>query len=184
MSDVLKPEVDDYNTFGAAVYTFNRLAGNLDPAEDANILVQRIKNQAERVLEEAQETVNWCNEWLKLEQEQPTEVILEGILDGIIDTQVTSIGLLQIAGPYFDTQLAATLICQNNLTKFTQDLERAEIAVAYYEALGQPCVVREVKIDSVGSIYSVVREVDGKIMKPHDFESVDLKDCLYLEEIE
>lgn len=183
MNNILTPVVQDYNSFGAAVYTFNHLAGNLQTTEDPDEIVQRIKNQAERVLEEARETIDWCDAYLTEGFEiSSVEECLEGILDGVIDTNVTAFGLLQLAGPYFDTQKAATKICQNNLTKFTTSLSSAEQTVEHYTANGQPCSIRSKTVDGVGLVYTVVRDIDGKIMKPHDYQSVCLQDCLYLEE--
>lgn len=188
MNNILTPVVQDYNSFGVAVYSFNHLAGNLQTTEDPDEIVQRIKNQAERVLEEAQETIYWCERYLYNGAKQPisfsTEEMLEGILDGVIDTNVTAFGLLQLAGPYFDTQKAATKICQNNLTKFTTSHSSASETVKHYAEKGTQCTIRSTNIDGLGEVYSVVRQEDGKIMKPHDYQPVCLQDCLYLEDSE
>ena len=183
MNNILTPIVQDYNSFGAAVYSFNHLAGNLQTTEDPDEIVQRIKNQAERVLEEARETVDWCDAYLTEGFEiSSVEECLEGILDGVIDTNVTAFGLLQLAGPYFDTQKAATKICQNNLTKFTTSHSSASETVKHYAEKGTQCTIRSTNVDGLGEVYSVVRDADGKIMKPHDYQPVCLQDCLYLEE--
>ena len=186
LQEMLNPVVTDYNSFGAAVWTFNKLAGNLQPHESAVTLVQALRNQALRVLEEAQETIVWCERYLYNGAKQPisfsTEEVLEGILDGVIDTNVTSFGLLQIAGPYMDTAKAATIICQNNLTKFHATEEAANATQdAYGKDGGQNYVtyVESVSIESLPwPVYVVKRYTDNKVMKPAGYVSVDLSECI------
>lgn len=182
LQEMLNPVVTDYNSFGAAVWTFNKLAGNLQPHESAVTLVQALCNQALRVLEEAQEIVDACNKWGHPDttDEEAVEQI-KAILDGVIDTNVTSFGLLQIAGPYMDTAKAATLICQNNLTKFHATEEAANATQdAYGKDGGQNYVtyVESVSIEGLPSVYVVKRYTDNKVMKPAGYVSVDLSECI------
>ena len=183
LQEMLNPVVTDYNSFGAAVWTFNKLAGNLQPHESAVTLVQALRNQALRVLEEAQEIVDACDMWEMPDttDEEAVEQV-KSILDGVIDTNVTSFGLLQIAGPYMNTAKAATIICQNNLTKFHATEEAANATQdAYGKDGGQNYVtyVESVSIESLPwPVYVVKRYTDNKVMKPAGYVSVDLSECI------
>lgn len=183
LQEMLNPVVTDYNSFGAAVWTFNKLAGNLQPHESAVTLVQALRNQALRVLEEAQEIVTACDKWEHPDttDEEAVEQI-KAILDGVIDTNVTSFGLLQIAGPYMDTAKAATIICQNNLTKFhTTEHDAEETVTSHgFDSANDRYVtyLESVSIEGLPPVYVVKRYTDNKVMKPAGYVSVDLSECI------
>jgi hypothetical protein len=183
LQEMLNPVVTDYNSFGAAVWTFNKLAGNLQPHESAVTLVQALRNQALRVLEEAQEIVDACNKWEMPDttDEEAVEQV-KSILDGVIDTNVTSFGLLQIAGPYMDTAKAATIICQNNLTKFhTTECSAEETVTSYgFDSANDRYItyLESVSIEGLPPVYVVKRYTDNKVMKPAGYVSVDLSECI------
>jgi len=183
LQEMLNPVVTDYNSFGAAVWTFNKLAGNLQPHESAVTLVQALRNQALRVLEEAQEIVDACNKWEMPDttDEEAVEQV-KSILDGVIDTNVTSFGLLQIAGPYMNTAKAATIICQNNLTKFHTTERAAEDTVTSYgfDSANDRYItyLESVSIEGLPPVYVVKRYTDNKVMKPAGYVSVDLSECI------
>jgi len=183
LQEMLNPVVTDYNSFGAAVWTFNKLAGNLQPHESAVTLVQALRNQALRVLEEAQEIVDACNKWEMPDttDEEAVEQV-KSILDGVIDTNVTSFGLLQIAGPYMNTAKAATIICQNNLTKFHTTERAAEETVTSYgfDSANDRYItyLESVSIEGLPPVYVVKRYTDNKVMKPAGYVSVDLSECI------
>lgn len=183
LQEMLNPVVTDYNSFGAAVWTFNKLAGNLQPHESAVTLVQALRNQALRVLEEAQEIVDACNKWEMPDttDEEAVEQV-KSILDGVIDTNVTSFGLLQIAGPYMNTAKAATIICQNNLTKFhTTECSAEETVTSYgFDSANDRYItyLESVSIEGLPPVYVVKRYTDNKVMKPAGYVSVDLSECI------
>lgn len=183
LQEMLNPVVTDYNSFGAAVWTFNKLAGNLQPHESAVTLVQALRNQALRVLEEAQEIVDACDMWEHPDttDEEAVEQV-KSILDGVIDTNVTSFGLLQIAGPYMDTAKAATIICQNNLTKFhTTECSAEETVTSYgFDSANDRYItyLESVSIEGLPPVYVVKRYTDNKVMKPAGYVSVDLSECI------
>jgi len=183
LQEMLNPVVTDYNSFGAAVWTFNKLAGNLQTHESAVTLVQALRNQALRVLEEAQEIVDACNKWEMPDttDEEAVEQV-KSILDGVIDTNVTSFGLLQIAGPYMDTAKAATIICQNNLTKFhTTECSAEETVTSYgFDSANDRYItyLESVSIEGLPPVYVVKRYTDNKVMKPAGYVSVDLSECI------
>ena len=183
LQEMLNPVVTDYNSFGAAVWTFNKLAGNLQPHESAVTLVQALRNQALRVLEEAQEIVDACDMWEHPDttDEEAVEQV-KSILDGVIDTNVTSFGLLQIAGPYMNTAKAATIICQNNLTKFhTTECSAEETVTSYgFDSANDRYItyLESVSIEGLPPVYVVKRYTDNKVMKPAGYVSVDLSECI------
>lgn len=88
------------------------------------------------------------------------------LFDGAIDKIVTGFGLLQVlekAG--FNVERGMKKVAQNNLTKYT----------SFY-----PTVVNagySVTFNDKHSVY-VLKDENGKIRKPFEFESVDLSDCL------
>lgn len=178
--NVLKPVVTDYNSFGHAVYLFNLLAGNLEPTEDPDEVARRLRNQAYRVIEEAQEIVDAVTLYLEAEDKEELKTHAEAILDGVIDTNVTGFGLLQIAGPYFKTSEAATLICQNNLSKFTDSVADAEETAEYHMANDVACFVDGVETE-YGLFFVVKRDEDEKVLKPYNYQPVDLSGCLWEE---
>lgn len=187
-NEMLKPVVTDYNSFGAAVWLFNKLAGNLEEKASPADVVNALRNQAYRVREEAQETIDACDAYDAAEnEEQDTAAILE-ILDGVIDTPYTAFGLLQIAGPYLNTQKAATKICQNNLSKFHTTEHAAEETVTSYgfdsENDRYNTYLESVTIEGQDPVYVVKRYSDGKVMKPVGYQSVDLSDCLHEESVD
>ncbi len=181
LQELLNPVVTDYNSFGAAVWTFNKLAGNLQPHDSAATLVEALKNQAKRVLEEAQELYDACVAYQDPSTSDEEAVVqVKEILDGVIDAPYVAFGLLQIAGPYMDTAKAATLICQNNLSKFHATEEAAHATQdAYGKDGGQNYLtyVESVSIEGLPTVYVVKRYEDNKVMKPAGFAPVDLSDC-------
>lgn len=181
-SEILSPVVTDYNSFGAAVWVFNKLAGNLQPHDSAATLVEALKNQAKRVLEEAQELYDACVAYQDPSTSDEEAVVqVKEILDGVIDAPYVAFGLLQIAGPYMDTAKAATLICQNNLSKFhTTEHAAEETVTSYgfdYENDRYNTYLESVSIEGLPTVYVVKRYGDNKVMKPAGFAPVDLSDC-------
>jgi len=146
-------------------------------------LVQALKNQALRVLEEAQEIVTACDEWTNQDTSEENAVeAVKAILDGVIDTNVTSFGLLQMAGPYMNTAKAATIICQNNLTKFhTTEHDAEETVTSHgFDSANDRYVtyLESVSIEGLPPVYVVKRYTDNKVMKPAGYVSVDLSECI------
>lgn len=124
-------------------------------------------NQMKRILEEAKET-----------QEAVVAGDATEFLDGVCDLfVVTSFLMEQAEAAGFDVEGALAAVCANNDTKYATDVTIAQASAEAHTAKGTPC---KVKATSVGgtTYYAVVRESDGKIMKPVDFESVDLKKYL------
>lgn len=179
MTDTLKPQIYDYNSFAEAVRLFNILGGNF-PDRTEEEFVEALKNQAYRVVEEAEEIIAACEALEQLHGtdrwEEAKELAIE-VLDGVVDTTFVAIGLFQIASDYLPVQAATVRVCHNNLTKFTVDRQEADKSVEYYKANDVECEVEEIKWE--GTPYYVVRRLeDRKVMKPVGYKNVDLSDLL------
>lgn len=161
-------KIETLQDFFDAVYKFNLLSGNLSAVETAEELAARFKNQVKRVIEEAQEVIDGCEEWNE-----------EAVLDGVVDVMVTAFGLLQQASPYMNTIKAAELICQNNLEKFLYNPSEDLVAenIAYHLEQGTEVVAQYVEYEGE-TIVSLRRVGDNKIMKPKGFVPVSLKEIV------
>lgn len=151
--------------FYSEVAAFNVLKGWNEEGEfSPKTMPELIKCQLLRIKEELDETFKAHAERDDVE-----------ILDGAVDTLVTSMGLIQLlalAGT--DTFGAMREVARNNLMKFLEDKELADETCAYYKDLGEVCEVREVYSGEEGNIYAVIRINDGKLMKPKNHPRVEL----------
>ena len=140
MTDTLKPQIYDYNSFAEAVRLFNILGGNLvDRTEEE--FVEALKNQAYRVVEEAEEIIAACKALQGAAGVADAKKEAIEILDGVVDTAFVAIGLFQIASDYLPVQAATVRVCHNNLTKFTTDRQEADKSVEHYKANDVECVL-------------------------------------------
>ena len=100
---------------------------------------------------------------------------LEEILDGCIDTLVVTLGLLQkLENAGIDTKQALELTAQNNLSKFTSSEDTAIASVESYTKKG---IQVESNYNDYLKVY-ILKDANGKVRKPIDFESNDLKCCI------
>lgn len=115
--------------------------------------------------------------------QEETSEILEGIenrdiievLDGAVDVLVVTIGLLQkLQSKGIDVSLALKLVAENNLSKFTEDKSSAEDTV---EQLKMQGIEASAEYQPFFDVY-VIKDTNGKVRKPIDFESVYLLDCV------
>lgn len=130
-------------------------------------ILEALKNQAKRVLEEAQEIIDACESG-----------DIDGILDGIVDVQVTALPLIQMGGAYgFNVGDALIEVADNNLTKVTTSLSIAEQTAHYYNGSGIDVYIDEqAYMDRI--YYSIKRKEDNKYLKPLGYQSVSLKKYL------
>lgn len=131
-------------------------------------ILEALKNQAKRVLEEAQEIVDACESG-----------DTEGILDGIVDVQVTALPLIQMGEAYgFNVGDALIEVADNNLTKVTTSMPIAAQTVLHYsEKDGTDVYIDEQHyMDRI--YYSIKRKADDKYLKPVGYQSVSLKKYL------
>lgn len=150
--EVLENFVDD-------CYRFNQVAGKHN-----KVSLQDIRKQCELIKEEAQETMDAAS------LNNPTEV-----LDGVVDVLVTAFGLLQkLQEAGFDVSTALEDTAINNMTKYPLQETTARMTVDYYARKGEDV---QVSFDEVSELY-VIKNKNGKVMKPVGFVPNDLSGCV------
>lgn len=156
---------DSVKGFMEKVDWFNTIAGKPPRTSLDDEWWLQMKNQAERVLEEAQELIDAC-----------IEKSLEKALDGVVDIVVTSLPLLPMAQAVgFNVEKGCDVVAENNITKITSDYD---VAVTTAEKYGvDNCYIDNIEIDGI-KYHPVKRYSDDKIMKPFGYKSVDILDCL------
>jgi len=150
------------------IFLFNNLIGNKGVRPLSEDFWEQVGNQSDRIVEEAAETYN------AVADKDLTELV-----DGVADVMVVAIGLyqkLQLCG--VDVSDALERVCDNNLTKFHDTPEYANETVKFYEEEGVAAFVRLTTMEDGDEFYSVIRESDKKLLKPHDFVGVDLSDII------
>lgn len=135
----------------AGTKTFNVVAGTLDKVDEVSIALQLNLFQ-----EEYLETVQAFDDKDNVE-----------LLDGAVDMLIIAFGMiakLEIAG--FDVATAIDRVVANNSSKYT----RKDEAVAYNADY----------VSKLNTVYNliVVKNKDGKIMKPSNFVPVVLNDLV------
>lgn len=157
--DVLNKFIDKINLMN---FLTKKEVTNQTPKED---ILEALKNQAKRVVEEAQEIIDACDSG-----------DIEGILDGIVDVQVTALPLIQMGEAYgFDVGGALIEVADNNLTKVTTSWKTA---VETAEKYGENCVYIDQQTYKDRIYYSIKRQEDDKYLKPIGYQSVSLKKYL------
>ena len=147
-----------YSTFVQDCYAFNFYAGKSNQAT-----LRDIKEQTKLILEESKEIEEGIN----------VNSVKE-VLDGAVDTLVTTYGLLQkLQYLDIDVQKALRLISENNLSKFTKDKSIAEQTIKYYAERNVTTYIQQ-----IGDTYVIKRLDTDKVVKPINFVSVDLTSCI------
>jgi len=154
------------------VVDFNRTAGNQFYHHDDLQFWKAVENQAKLVLEEAKEVVEAASAG------DPEELLKE-----MCDVMVVFSWLAELVyQANFDTDLAMKLVNANNNTKIFRTYSKAKETLEHYEENGlKGKAVEGLHIEEVvykGISYYTVRNSDKKVLKPVDYTSVDLKDCL------
>lgn len=147
-----------------AVKKWNLKCGNRTEEYGTIEFWRSTENQTKLVLEEVKETL----EALELGDSV-------ALLDGILDIRFVLDWLTeQVTQAGFDVDGAMKAVIDNNNTKifntYTAALETAE----YHESLGVDGVYIKSSLIN-GKDYFTVRNINGKIMKPIGFQSVELK---------
>lgn len=139
---------------------FNRIGGNISREPTIENLISQFK-----VLE---------SEVKELKDGLDNKDYVE-ILDGAIDITVVIFGLIQLLEKMnFDVEKAMERVALNNLSKFVSDIQDAIKSRDKYLREGKIVVI---EYDSIHNLY-VLKNADGKIMKPHDFVPVELSDLV------
>lgn len=135
----------------ADIKLFNEIANNL-----TGNMVEQVNNQLSFIFSELEETI------AAFESGDAVELV-----DGAADLWVTVAGLLQkLEAAGFNVGEAIKRVDANNLSKFVP--------------IGSPLRYKEghkAKLNKKHGRY-VIKDANGKIMKPLDFVPVDLNDCV------
>lgn len=152
-------------TFLNKVDLMNFLTNKANLTEINGDWYDSVRNQALRVIEEAQEIIDGCD-----------NRSLDEILDGVVDTQVTALPLIgMLESVNFKVTDAMISIADNNLTKVTTDFN---VAQATGCKLGESYCYIDSVVYNGETYYSVKRKVDNKYLKPIGYESPNLKEYL------
>ena len=150
----------DIKDFTDKCYLFNKVAG-----KDNLFDKQSIQEQVNLIKEEVDET-----------QEGLDNNDLMELADGAIDVLVTTLGLIQkLEALGIDMNKAASIIAENNLSKFTKDYQVVESTIQHYNEKGEtvyPVFYNPEKL------YAIERLSDNKVMKPVGFVSADISSCI------
>lgn len=153
------------------IYLFNSLIGQNPAQAGTEEFFNQVSNQTSLILEEVNETLDAA-----------INRDLVEVIDGVSDIMVTAIGLyqkLQLSG--VDIGEALHQVCDNNLKKFHRDPEEANKTVKFYQDQGVETFVRFHKMEDGSEYFAVIRKEDGKLMKPYDFEPVDLSNIVVID---
>ena len=133
------------------VFMFNDVAGNL-----TNVTLESIAAQLDYIQEEYLETVEAFDEGIRV-----------NLLDGVCDMFVTVAGLMQkMEAVGFDVKTALQRVNENNLSKY----------VPYDKPIRRKAEWTTESNDTYK--VTVLKNENGKIMKPLDFTPVSLSDLV------
>ena len=150
----------DINDFQDDCYAFNEIAG-----KDKLVTLKDIEFQYNLILEETKEIKE-----KGIDKNNAKEVV-----DGVVDVLVTALGLAQkLENLGVDMNKAMRDTAYNNLTKFPNNEMSAIKTAQKYEQEGKQVYV-EYKSDCE---LFVIKDMKDKVMKPIDFESNDLSNCI------
>ena len=152
----------DFNEFVEQCYAFNEIAGKASQAS-----LKQMLQQLALIEEEVQEIKEGLHENNVLET-----------LDGVVDVLVVTLGMLQkLEALGVDTTKALKDTAENNLTKYPADIATA---VASQKYLARKGVEVTVEYNPKHDLY-VLKDKQGKVRKPWNFDSNDLTDCIPVE---
>jgi hypothetical protein len=154
--------ITDYNIsdFQLDCYAFNEIAGKHDLTA-----LKDIDFQYKLILEETKE----------IKEKGIDKNNAKEVLDGVVDVLVTALGLLQkLEQLGVDGNKAMRDTAYNNLTKFPAKELTAIQTAQMYEEDG---IVVNVEYNSYYDLF-VIKNHNDKVMKPIDFESNDLSNCI------
>lgn len=158
-----------------AIERFNAIIGN-------KVSYTSLLHQCERVQEELDETFDaMATAWIDLEKDKLAYTLKEdidklGLLDGIDDVLVTSLGLVAKAEALgYDVLGGLSAVAVNNDTKYHDTEEEADKTVEMYKNKGEDVYKQ---YNEVYNVWVVKNVSDGKLRKPHNFVSVTLNEFL------
>ncbi len=154
--------IDSYNIsdFQVDCYAFNEIASkhNLTTLKDIEFQYNLIAEETKEIKDKGIDKNN-----------------VKETLDGVIDVMVTALGLLQkLEYLGVDANKAMKDTAENNLTKYPAKELTAIQTAQKYEEDGIPVTV---EYNSDYELF-VIKNWNDKVMKPIDFESNDLSNCI------
>lgn len=160
--DLAKTAKEQYKLkhFEKDIRTFNERCGNKVATKEMSLAeaIQVILPQAKVIREEANELLHAC----ETENEQE-------ILDGAVDTLVTSLRLISLLKERYDVMPACKDVMENNHLKYTEDSDKA---ADWLQVFGENNKLVKTTIDD--KEYHCIKNEHGKIMKWDGFPKVDL----------
>lgn len=159
---------DNYNIsdFQMDCYAFNEIAG-----KHSKTTLKDIEFQYKLILEETKE----------IKEKGIDKNNAKEVLDGAIDVMVTALGLLQkLEYLGVDTNKAMRDTAYNNLTKYPA---KEYIAIKTAQMYEEDGIMVDVQYNSEYELF-VIKNFNDKVMKPIDFESNDLSNCIPTELLE
>lgn len=156
----------DISDFQVDCYAFNEIANKHNKTT-----LKDIEFQYKLILEETKE----------IKDKGIDKNNVKETLDGVIDVMVTALGLLQkLEHLGVDTNKAMRDTAYNNLTKYPSKEYTAIKTAQMYEEDG---IMVDVQYNSEYELF-VIKNWNDKVMKPIDFESNDLSNCIPAELLE
>ena len=150
----------------ARILKFNVIGGKAPVTQQgsADEFWKSLENQARRVKEEAEEL-------LEAAKNRNFQEVVDGWVDvwftnEFVEDQLSAIGV--------NTNRIKTIVCENNLSKFTTNKNYAEDCARLME---EEVEVREVVYEGVPH-YALIRLKDSKVMKPLDYRGPKLSDAI------
>lgn len=98
------------------------------------------------------------------------------VLDALVDINYINNGTVVTSGLQNIFDEAFDLVHANNMTKFHTSIYEANKTFFHHSNLNTKCEVVEIIVND--EIYFIVKNKSGKILKPYNFESVNLKPLL------
>lgn len=146
-----------FEDFVKKTYQFNILSGQANKAS-----LNDIENQLKLIQEEVDET-----------KEALSNGDIVGVLDGLVDTLVVTLGLIQkLENIGVDVNRAMHLVADNNLSKHVDDEEIAKQTLKHYATQG---IKVSYRYNALYKKFTILDE-NNKVRKPIGYLPVDLKD--------
>lgn len=148
------------------VHEWNRKCGNKPSEKFSPEYWKALENQAERLSEELKETIK------AIKNRDAVEV-----LDGQVDLEVVLQGFTFLS--QFKHDEAFSRVCENNNLKYTKSFHEGMARMESIAEANPDDSFRLVSTEVKGQSYhTVIRDSDGKIMKPVDHPKVSLADLI------
>lgn len=164
-----KLDLSFYEELHKRVAQWNCRVGNEIPYEHPSQCFHLLKNQAERVVEEAKEIL-----------EGATTKDVNEVLDGVVDTLFTLVYAVEITRKMgYDVAGACKAVCDENDTKFSDNYNFVKSEVdKMNEQFGENYCRMSKTVGAKQAFYCIKRNSDGKVLKFSTHKKVDLNNFI------